>query len=287
VNDSASLDVSSRDTVAKQLADMSASGGPLDTSSPLNTTIRYAAFMQRLTFRRAVIDRYLEDVDTPPREGRSAVITAGPPGAGKSTLLTQQIADMQGYRRLDADTVKNYLIRQALDDHIYDDLLDHTLTDGHPLAPGELAALVHHESTMLIDTIRELCLSRRENILIEGTLSWPGHGLRIMGELSAAEYTRIQIIGVEVPASVAHEQALDRWWSARQAWICGEDEFGGRYTPPAAIDSCYGGDKYSKCARNALAAFRSVGDKIPDVSLTMYSGSGDGQFDEILKLAAP
>ncbi|MDV6270976.1 hypothetical protein [Rhodococcus globerulus] len=49
---------------------------------------------------------------------------------------------------------------------------------------------------MLIDTIRELCLSRRENILIEGTLSWPGHGLRIMSELAAAEYTRVQIIGV-------------------------------------------------------------------------------------------
>lgn len=280
-------DVSSRDAVAKQLADMSTPGGPLDTSSPLNTTIRYAASMQRLNFRRAVIDRYLEDVDTPLQEGRSAVITAGPPGAGKSTLLTQQIADLHGYRRLDADVVKNYLIGQALEDRIYDDLLDHTLTDGHPLAPGELAALVHNESTMLIDTIRELCLSRRENILIEGTLSWPGYGLRIMGELAAAEYTRVQIVGVEVPAALAHEQALERWWSARQAWICGDDEFGGRYTPPAAIDSCYGGDKDSKCARNALAAFHSVGDKILDASLTVYSGTGNGQFDEILKMPTP
>ncbi|MDV6270977.1 hypothetical protein [Rhodococcus globerulus] len=90
MNDSASLDISAHDTVAKQLADMSAPGGPLETSSPLNTTIRYAASMQRLTFRRAVIDRYLDDVDTPPQEGRSAVITAGPPGAGKSTLLTHR-----------------------------------------------------------------------------------------------------------------------------------------------------------------------------------------------------
>ncbi|MDV6270975.1 hypothetical protein [Rhodococcus globerulus] len=90
-----------------------------------------------------------------------------------------------------------------------------------------------------------------------------------------------------MPADLAHEQALERWWSARQAWICGEDEFGGRYTPPAAINSCYGGDKDSKCARNALAAFHSSADKIPDISLTLHSGTGDGHFDEILRMPAP
>ncbi|AHD24305.1 hypothetical protein Y013_25985 (plasmid) [Rhodococcus pyridinivorans SB3094] len=63
---------------------------------PNTTSIR------RRVFRKTVIDRYLDSAPTPPREGRSALITAGPPGAGKSTLLRLQIADLQEYRRLDA-----------------------------------------------------------------------------------------------------------------------------------------------------------------------------------------
>ncbi len=57
------------------------------------------------------------------QDGRSAIVTAGPPAAGKSTALHAEIVGLDTYRILDADIVKEYLIEQALDDGIYDDLL--------------------------------------------------------------------------------------------------------------------------------------------------------------------
>lgn len=273
MNDSSST----RDAVAAQLAALSAPDAPLNTDSPRNTTRLYATSIRRRVFRKTVIDRYLDTAPTPPREGRSALITAGPPGAGKSTLLSQQIADLQEYRRLDADIVKDYLIRQAVDDGIYGDLLEHALGDGHPIAPRELAALVHHESTALIDQIRRICTDRQENVLIEGTLRWPDHGRRLLAELAAADYTSVRVIGVEVPRALAHEQAVQRWWTVREQWIRGGDDLGGRYTPPAAIDSCYIGDGLrSICADNAAALAHDPAADSLEVTVTVYQRTEDG-----------
>lgn len=268
---------SPRDAVAAQLAALSAPDAPLNTDSPRNTTRLYATLISRRVFRKTVIDRYLDSDPTPPREGRSALITAGPPGAGKSTLLSRQIADLHDYRRLDADIVKDYLIRQALSDGIYDDLLECVLADGHPIAPRELAALVHHESTGLIDQIRRICTDRQENVLIEGTLRWPDHGRRLLAELSTAEYTSVRVIGVEVPCALAHEQALQRWWSVREQWIADDDALGGRYTPPAAIDSCYTGEGlWSVCADNAAALAHDPAADGLEVTVTFHRRTDDG-----------
>lgn len=132
---------------------------------------------------------------TPPRDGYSAVVTAGAPGAGKSTALTHfRGDDLTGFRVLDSDIVKHQLIEQAVRDGIYDDILATPLADGHPVAPRELAALVHHESTQPIDQIRRICTSRRENIVIEGTLSWKGLPSRLAAELTEADYRSIEVI---------------------------------------------------------------------------------------------
>ncbi|MEU5841465.1 zeta toxin family protein [Rhodococcus sp. NPDC047139] len=266
-----------RDAVAAQLADLSAPDAPLNTDSRRNTTQLYATSVRRRVFRKTVIDRYLDSAPMPPREGCSALITAGPPGAGKSTLLSQQIADLQDYRRLDADEVKDHLLRQALDEGIYDDLLEHRLADGHPIAPRELAALVHHESTALIDQIRRICTDRHENVLIEGTLRWPDHGRRLLTELAAADYTSVRVLGVEVPRNLAHEQALQRWWTVRQQWTHRQDELGGRYTPPAAIDSCYpAAGQRSICADNAAALAHHPVSNGFEVTVTIYERDDNG-----------
>lgn len=53
----------------------------------------------------------------PPRDGYSAVVTAGAPGAGKSTALTYfRGDDLTGFRVLDPDIVKDHLIEQAVRD---------------------------------------------------------------------------------------------------------------------------------------------------------------------------
>ncbi|MFD6860786.1 hypothetical protein ACFWCF_26050 [Rhodococcus sp. NPDC060090] len=48
-------------------------------------------------------------------------------------------------------------------------------------------------------------------MLIEGTLRWPDHGRRLPAELTAADYTSVRVIGVEVPRALANEQAVQRW----------------------------------------------------------------------------
>ncbi|KQU32808.1 MULTISPECIES: zeta toxin family protein [Nocardiaceae] len=245
-----------REEVAQQLAALCAQGGLLHTDAPGNTAERYRFDSRnRGRFLRSVRKRYL-GLQDPPREGRSAIVTAGVPGAGKSTVLAERIPDLGHYRVLDADIVKVYLVEQALADGIYDDLLGRSLADGHNVAPMELAALVHRESTAVIEGIRRHCLRRRENIVIEGTLSYPGYEQTVFDQLADSDYTQLQVLGLEVTAETAHRQATSRWWSGREQWKRGDHDLGGRFTPPAAIDTAYDpGEQLTRCSRHALRIY--------------------------------
>ncbi|NHU45176.1 zeta toxin family protein (plasmid) [Rhodococcus opacus] len=117
--------------------------------------------------------------------------------------------------------------------------------------------MVHAESTEVIDDVREVCLQRRENVVIEGTLQWGPLGGILMAQLSEHDYTDVRIVDVEVPASIAHEQAVRRWWEGRLRGISGQDRMGGRFTPPAAIARLYETGSVSRCAAHARAAFES------------------------------
>lgn len=158
-----------RGAVAAQLIDLSAPGQPLHADFPRRAAVLYAGDPRRRLVHKDTIARNLAR-ESPRQDGRSAIITAGPPGAGKTSSLQAEVADLARYRILDADIVKDYLIEQAVADGIYDDLLHHELADGHLIAPGELAALVHDESVQLIERIRQICVGRRENLVIEATL---------------------------------------------------------------------------------------------------------------------
>lgn len=268
-----------RGEVAAQLVALSAAGQPLNTDAAICTAKRYAGDASRFAVRKHLIGRYLER-QTPRRDGRSAIITAGAPGAGKTRMLHTQVCDLDDYRILDADIVKDYLIEQALEDGIYDDLLDHPLADGHSLAPGELAALVHRESAELIDRIRKICVDKRENIVVEGTLSWKDQGRNVFGELAAADYSSVQVLGIEADRQVAHEQALSRWWGGRRKWAEGADVLGGRFTPPDAIDSCYGAASMSRCAEHALALIDlAQSGEIASVQVTIFRRAVDGALE--------
>ncbi len=111
-----------RGDVAAQLVGLSAAGRPLNTDAAMCTAKRYAGDASRFAVRKDLISRYLKR-QNPRRDGRSAIITAGAPGAGKTRVLHAQVYELDDYRILDADIVKDYLIEQALEDGIYDDLL--------------------------------------------------------------------------------------------------------------------------------------------------------------------
>jgi hypothetical protein len=265
-----------RESVAAQLTDLSCPGRPLHANSHRRTEVVYAGDSVRASFRRDIIADYLSRA-SPLQDGRSAIITAGPPGVGKSTALHAEVADLETYRVLDADIVKEYLVQRAVDDGIYNELLDLDLADGYRIAPGELAALVHDESVQLIERIREICVLQRENIVVEATLQWDGHGPAIFSELALADYTHVRILGVEADRDLVHAQALDRWWTRRTEWTAGKHPLGGRFVPPAVIDKCYPATGRSHCAQHAIDLIdRAKAGEIENVHLTLYRHTGSG-----------
>lgn len=195
-------------------------------------------------------------------------------------MLRAMVADLGDYRVIDADIIKDYLIEQALEDGIYDDLLDEILADGHPVAPRELATLVHLESVKLADQIRRLCTTRRENVVVEGTLTWDQQGPRIFRELADSEYTHIEVYGVDIEQGAAHEQALARWWRGRQLWVKNDDPFGGRFTPVDAIDICYPNAGTSVCTANAMQFIDTAqSHEVPHVHVTILRRRPSGALE--------
>lgn len=225
------------------------------------------------------MERYLSQ-GNPRCDGLSAIVSAGPPGAGKSTAIRSIVADLSDYRVIDADAIKDDLIEQALEDGIYDHLLTEVLADGYTVAPRELAALVHLESVKLADQLRRICIARNENLVVEGTLTWSGQGVRLYKEFAEAHYGSIEVYGVDVEQGQAHRQALWRWWQGRLAWVNGTDHLGGRFTPPEAIDICYPTAGECLCISNALQFIDTAqSGEIPDVHVTILSRSGSGNLE--------
>lgn len=118
-----------RGDVAEQLTRWSATGGRLHRDAPNCTEALYRNDVDRLRYHRDLIAEHLSRT-TPRRDGRSAIITAGPPGAGKTTAVRTSVPDLDEYRVIDSDEVKDELIRKALQDGVYDDLLAEVLADG-------------------------------------------------------------------------------------------------------------------------------------------------------------
>jgi hypothetical protein len=250
-----------RDTVADQLDALLT--GPLSPTSlrvialAARHLIRGSApTPQRLRLWREIEDRYLARQSGIERDGRAALVTAGPPGAGKSTaVLTLGLVD-DGWRRLDADIVKDYLLEDLVADGEVDDVLAMTLRDGRAVMPRELAGMVHAESVLILDQIRGRCLSAAENVIVEGTLSWEPAALKLVDDLARSSYRELSILDVEVPRDLAWERALQRWWTGRQE---NTDTLGGRWMPPAAIDRIYPdlAQARSVCAATARTVFDS------------------------------
>ena len=200
---------------AAVLERMCASGGMLDRNGTTASHRLYANDPHRRRTVDRIIERCLaEQHDIAFDRQFCAVATAGVPGAGRSTSIQRHGLAALGWRILDADRLKDHLIRDALDTGIYRNILDMALPDGGTVMPRELATLVHTESTKILDALQDLCMQRGENIVIEGTFSWPGLGERLLRQLGAAGYERFTIMDVEVPRARAQTQALQRWWRA-------------------------------------------------------------------------
>ena len=276
----------SQAAVAAELNALSAQGGELDTNAAHCTDAMYASDRNRRKFRKKVVKDYLARHS--PRVGRLAIVTAGPPGSGKTTLLSSQVPTLMHYRILDADVIKDDLIEQALSDHIYDHLLRRKLADGYCISPRELAPLVHKESVRIIEQIRQSCVADGENVVIEGTLTWPDQAKKIYKQLARWKYTSVEVFGVEIAQATAHAQALSRWWGGRQLWISGTDRLGGRFMPPGYINMCYSGTAHSVCSANALDMIKHArSGRIPSLRVSIFGRDANGATIQLSSAAYP
>jgi hypothetical protein len=177
------------------------------------------------------------------------VATAGPPAVGKSTRLKKLGYAEASWRRIDPDDFKTMLIEHDLRDGslaMPADLEGEVLHDGRGVLPLELAGIYHHESTVVADRAREISLAARENLVIEGTLSWDGMPPQLVSELVAYDYEHLDVVLVDVPLDTALTQSLKRWWPERM-----KGGLGGRFTPAATIRDLYLPDQTTVCAANA------------------------------------
>ena len=217
-----------RDTVHSELAALLEAGGPLHVR-PAPITLELGG-----TFIEDIAVAYRAATPGAPFEGRSAIVTAGPPGAGKSSAAN--LIDPAVYRRIDADRIKDRILWVLDSQGLLAARHEHTLADGRPVYPAELAWWVHKASTDAADLVRQACLADGENFLMEGTLAWDRLPAEYVIELVDFDYESIKIIDIEVPLSVAQTQARERWWAGRNE---SNSAVGGRFISDDAITAFY------------------------------------------------
>ncbi|GAA1134813.1 zeta toxin family protein [Nocardioides aquiterrae] len=246
-----------RARVAAELEELSAPGHELHSESPRSTWVTYGDTVARLRTWEELIEEFTSLQEGITTDGRIAIVTAGPPGSGKSTTTTAILEagdNPTSYRRIDPDVIKDLLLDRAIKDGLYEPLLQKRLSDGLPIMPRELSGLVHEESTRLAREIRRRCMRKGENVVVEGTLSWPDMIDVHLRELTEAGYDALHVVSVEVPKAVAAERVMDRWWAGRNDLA---DSLGGRFVPIAVIDGCWDEDgDPSRCDLNARELFR-------------------------------
>lgn len=252
---------SRRNEVAEELERLNGPGGILSSKSMRSTWRMYGDGVERLRLWERIIDQYLGSDDQVVSEGRLEVVTAGPPGAGKS----QMTEGAAGYRNIDPDLVKLTLLRIEGAARTYDNLLRMELPDGFPVMLNELSGLVHDESWQIAEVIRDRCMQRGENVILQGTLSWSPLVEKVLDDVAAYGYEGLHIAVADVDLNTAHERALKRWWTDR----CDRDQpMGGRFVPKSVIDACFDSNG-SICSRNAQRLYQRVSTVLPDVTVSI------------------
>lgn len=239
------------------LTALSEPGGPLTIDAP-HATINDRRYFRMIdgepTPTRARHDLHTQILtqwqasQSKVRRERVAVLMAGPPGAGKSTAQTHLLGErIEQYRRLDADEFKRQLLEYAVANGTLQEMLPPELRSpaGEPARfyPNELSALVHRESSLLLETAVEQSIARGENVIIDGTLAWKPWAVQLVTDLDRKGYS-ISIADVEAPHEVASERIVQRWQEGHLAALSAPEtdmaaQMGGRWVPQSAVDRLF------------------------------------------------
>ena len=264
------------DEHAARLQALSRPGAPLAADSPHATVNNPRWFVRRhgrpiaLPERRVLHEKLLANwrADVEAATQKRAIVLAGPPGAGKSTALRAIAPASTGpgatWRTINSDDFKDLLLRAALDEGTYEELVPPALAEleaaGERFWPRELAALVHEEAGMLAREAIETTIAEGENLVIDGTLSDAARAHALLERLAAAGYS-VRVVDVEAPHDVVSARVTGRW---RADYLAAEHataadpavaELGGRWVPSEVVHALFADEtaQESVCAAVARA----------------------------------
>ncbi len=255
------------------LRSLTAVHGPIDADAPTATHQQEQNYRNgRLTAPRArlhkqIIREFFAENDAVLQD-RQVLVMAGPPGAGKSSARRERIpeAEEKHWRFIDPDDFKTRLLRKMRESGEYDAIVPAEVKArvdaGDRFAPGELAALVHEESSELARQAATISLERGERVVIDGVHGSKAKLLKRFQELSSRGYTSIEIIAVDGPRDVTRARVIKRWEKGYAAFQEGDDDdaaYQARYVPEHITDSLYvDDDRFSACARAVAMATKGA-----------------------------
>lgn len=182
---------------------------------------------------------------------RQAIVLVGAPASGKSTVLRTMIEpNRSDWIVVDADEIKDLLLEEAVRDGSYNQIVPAEVRalegDGERFFPREFAALVHAESVVIADWLRQEAIAAGLNLVIDGVLADPIEAEELGAQLAVAGYT-INEVQLEICENVSIERMLQRW-SKGYVNALAVGGLGGRWVPPSYIGTLYKpGSTQSRC----------------------------------------
>ncbi|APH45464.1 hypothetical protein BMW26_11255 [Microbacterium sp. 1.5R] len=265
------------------LRDLTVEGGPIDTTGPTATENNPQYFIRtglptgkRARLHDEIIEEFFAEKPYVTCD-RQAIIMAGPPGAGKSSVLRERIpaSEAPHWRVIDADDFKKRLLKKMAANGQYEDLIptvvQERISAGEPFFPGEFAALVHEESTILAAQAARRALRLGERVVLDGVNGTTSRLRRRVIELSRNAYVTADIIVVDGPRDVTRARVEHRHLTHYNAALGGDAEaaYDARFVPGYVTDALYATDATHSSCTTAAAETVNAG-TIDGITFTAY-----------------
>lgn len=212
--------------------------------------------LQREALQDSIKERIFGDLK--PSQGTPVgILLAGPPGAGKSTLLKKLFEDenlanpnitgglkLEDFVVIDADNIKTMLLEQASKDGSLDSFIKpasfKALEDfGVSFSPLEFASLVHEESSMIAEGLRENAIAGGYNVIFDQVCSNQKKVEDLVEQLSVEGYY-VSVVEIHADRNFSEQSAFDRTIHALQ------DGRSARYVPTEVVKDMYDKQGFSK-----------------------------------------
>lgn len=204
-----------------------------------------------------LIKKNIFDGHKPNESTPVGILLAGPPGAGKSTLLKKLFEDenlanpnitgglkFEDFVVIDADNVKTMLLEQASKDGSLDSFIKpasfKALEDfGVSFSPLEFASLVHEESSMIAEELRQNAIAGGYNVIFDQVCSNQKKVEGLVEQLSVEGYY-VSVVEIHADFNFSEQSAFNRTIHALQ------DGRSARYVPTEVVKDMYDKQGFSK-----------------------------------------